>query len=47
MKEGYFPLLAFKYHTSGRRGMGRPKQRRINEKAVQDHEKQALFNVSL
>jgi hypothetical protein len=47
MKEDGFPLLAFKYHTNGRRDMGRPKQRWINEEALQDQEKQALFNVRL
>jgi hypothetical protein len=45
MIEGDFPLLAFKYHKSGRHDMGRPKQRWINEEALQDQVKQALFNV--
>jgi hypothetical protein len=47
MKEGGFPLLTFKYHTNRRRDIGRPKQRCINEEALQDQEKQPLFNVSL
>ena len=47
IKEGGFPLLAFKYHKSGSNDMGRPKQRWVNEEAVQDQEKQALFNASL
>jgi len=47
MKEGGLPLLTFKYHRRRRRDKGRPKQRWINEEALQDQEKQVLFNISL
>jgi len=47
MIEGGFPLLAFKYHTSGRHDMGRPKQRWINEEALQDQVKQALLMMMI
>jgi hypothetical protein len=42
MKEDYFPLLAFKYHMSLRRDLGRPKQRWKYQETLQDKERQVF-----